>query len=112
MEAYRDRDMEGWSETAREEIADFDFAMEGDVQRDSRKLRQFTISLTTDHIDPQGEWIKSRRSQAEEIGLCTLTHVNVLRRPKRRSVSSLAPRTVRMAVPTTPLLRSCVVTIF
>ncbi|RSH94868.1 hypothetical protein EHS25_004674 [Saitozyma podzolica] len=79
MEAYRDRDMEGWSETAREEIVDFDFAMEGDVQRDSRKLRQFTISLTTDHIDPQGEWIKSRRSQAEEIGLCTLTHVNVLR---------------------------------
>jgi hypothetical protein len=53
--------------------------MDDDVERDSRKLRQFTISLSADYIDPQGEWIEPRRSQAEELGLCTLTHANVLR---------------------------------
>jgi hypothetical protein len=67
-----------WSETDREEITDFD-AEEGEVvERDSRKLQTLIISLDEEHIDAQGEWISARRSQAEELGLCILTHANVL----------------------------------
>ncbi|GFZ42371.1 hypothetical protein JCM24511_00086 [Saitozyma sp. JCM 24511] len=79
FEDYMERDRTGWSESAREEINDFDMAADDDVERDSKILRSFTISLSADHIDPQGEWIETRRSQAEQIALCTRTHLNVIR---------------------------------